>query len=43
MKLNNSVTVLWKNQEQIKRNISLLEELRGNLIDLEKDLSSKHV
>lgn len=43
MKLNNSVTVLWKNQEQIKRNISLLEELHGNLIDLEKDLSSKHV
>ena len=33
----------WKNQEQVKRNISLLEELHGNLIDLEKYLSSKHV
>lgn len=33
----------WKNQAQVKRNISLLEALHGNLIDLEKDLSSKHV
>ena len=32
----------WKNQEQIKRNISLLEELHENLIDLEKNLILKH-
>lgn len=32
----------WKNQEQVKRNISLLEELHGNLNDLKKELSSKH-
>lgn len=32
----------WKNQEQVKRNITLLEELRGNLNALRKELSSKH-
>ena len=32
----------WKNQEQIKRNISLMDELHGNLNDLKNDLSSKH-
>lgn len=32
----------WKNQEQIKQNIKLLEELKDNLIELEKDLMSKH-
>lgn len=28
----------WKNQEQVKRNITLLEELRGNLSELEGKL-----
>lgn len=28
----------WKNQEQVKRNIALLEELRANLSELEETL-----
>ena len=32
----------WKNQEHIKQNIKLLEELKDSLIELEKDLISKH-